>query len=92
MVSIVYSAAHMSPTSAHATRNASAAPVVIPEVNNTRTTLVVRLGLIALALVGIISVFGEPLLGIGAASPDLAGSPGAADPSGGPGAPAPSAR
>jgi hypothetical protein len=56
----------------------------MPEINDARTTLVVRLGLIALALVGITSVFGEPLLGIGAASPDLAASPGAADPTGAP--------
>jgi hypothetical protein len=57
----------------------------MPEINGARTTLVVRLGLIALALVGIISIFGEPLLGIGAASPDLAASPGPADPTAGPG-------
>jgi hypothetical protein len=92
MASIVYSPAHMSPASPHAPRSPATAPAPIPEINNARTTLVVRLGLIALALVGIVSIFGEPLLGIGAASPDLAASPGAADPSGGPGAPTTSPR
>jgi hypothetical protein len=36
-----------------------------------RTTLLVRLGLIALALLGVVAVFGEPLLGISAPSAEI---------------------
>jgi hypothetical protein len=59
-----------------------APPPESPAINNARTTLVVRLGLIVLAILGVISIFGEPLLGLGAAGGDLAGAPGPADPTG----------
>lgn len=39
-----------------------------------RTTLLVRLGLIALALLGVVAVFGEPLLGISAPAAELGGN------------------
>ena len=44
----------------------SSPPPVANDRNNARTTTVVRLGLILLALVGVLSIFGEPLLGLGA--------------------------
>jgi hypothetical protein len=50
--------------------------------SNTRTTIVVRLGLIVLALLGVISIFGEPLLGLG--GPGVSGAPGSSEPAAAP--------
>ena len=71
-------AGRSSPAPASAALGAAAPAAHNADRSNARTTLVVRLGLIVLALIGVISVFGEPLLGLGAANADL----GAASPSG----------